>query len=83
MPDFDFRDSVLAAVSSGAAGSTLGARLHIFSAAPRRLAAQVTLPEIVIDEGGFRLSRPRGLKLAGRTASVVVDTQRVLQCTVG
>ena len=51
-PDFDYGESVLVAVSGGAAGTTLGAKLHVFSTRPRPLAVEVTLPEIVIDDTG-------------------------------
>lgn len=81
-PDFDFQGGVLAAVSGGAAGTQLGAKVHVFSSEPRSLAAECTLPEVVSDETAHRLSCPRGIRVSGRSISLLADAQRVIQCRV-
>ncbi len=80
-PDFHCSHGIVAAISGGPARAQYGAKLHVFSAAPRRLAVEVTLPEIVIDEG-YRLRVPQGIKLAGRTCTVLADKERLLRCWV-
>jgi len=80
-PDFDCEHGVVAAISGGAPGTTYGARLHVFSAAPRHVAERVDLPEIVVDDG-HRLQCPVGLKLTGRVLHAIADRQRVLRCAV-
>lgn len=82
-PDFDYGESVLVAVSGGAAGATLGAKLHVFSFRPRPLAAEVALPEIVIDETGHRLACPRGVRKSPRSVCFLASASRVLRCSAG
>jgi hypothetical protein len=80
-PDMHCEHGIIAAVSGGAAGTTYGAKLHIFSASPRRLSVECILPEIVIDDG-HRLGCPLGIKLTGRKLTMMADRQRLLQCWV-
>ena len=80
-PDMHCDAGIIAAVSGGAPGTTYGAKLHIFSDAPRRLAVDATLSEVVIDDG-HRLSCPQGIRLDGRTLTMVADKQRLLRCWV-
>lgn len=80
-PDMHCEHGIVAAISGGAPGTTYGAKLHIFSVSPRRLATECTLPEIVIDDG-HRLGCPLGITLRGRTLTLMADRQRVLQCWV-
>jgi hypothetical protein len=80
-PDFACEDGILAAISGGSPGTTYGARLHIFSASPRRLTTECNLPEIIVDDG-HRLNCPMGVKLTGRTLTLIADQRRVLQCSV-
>ena len=79
-PDFDYGESVLVAVSGGAAGTTLGAKLHVFSSRPRPLIAEAALPEIVIDETGHRLACPRGVRRSPRSVCFLASASRVLRC---
>ena len=50
-------------------------------AAPRRLSAERSLPEIVVDDG-YRLDCPLGVKLTGRVLTVLADRQRLLRLWV-
>ena len=81
-PDFHCAHGIVAAVCGGAPGTTYGAKLHIFSSAPRRLAAETTLNEIVVDDA-HRLTCPLGVKLTGcNTLTLVADRHRLLTCRV-
>ena len=65
-PDFHCEAGIIAAICGGAPGTTYGAKLHVFSSAPRLLAVETTLNEIVADDA-HRLACPLGVKLTGRT----------------
>ena len=80
-PDFACEDGVVAAVSGGSPGTTYGAKLHTFGTSPRRLASECLLPEIVSSDS-FWHSCSTGLKLTGRTLTMVADAQRILRCTM-
>ena len=80
-PDMQCENGIIAAISGGAPGTTYGAKLHVFSASPRRLSAEYILPEIVIDDG-HRLSCPLGITLTGRMLTLMADRQRLLRCWV-
>ena len=62
-------------------GTTYGAKLHVISSAPRRLAVETTLSEIVVDDA-HRLACPLGVKLTGRTLTLIADKQRLLTLQV-
>merc|ERR1711871_1867070 len=49
-PDFHCEAGLIAAVCGGAPGTTYGAKLHLLSSAPRRLAVETSLSEIVVDD---------------------------------
>ena len=80
-PDFDCEAGIIAAVCGGAPGTTYGAKLSVLSSAPRRLAVETTLSEIVVDDG-HRLTCPLGVKLTGRTLTLIADKQRLLTLRV-
>ena len=81
-PDFSCAaDGTIAAVCGGAPGTTYGAKLHIFSACPRRLAAEATLSEIIVDDA-HRLVCPLGIRFSGRSLSLIADKRRLLHCHV-
>ena len=80
-PDFCCAHGVVCAISGGAPGTTYGAKLYAFATSPRRVAAECVLPEIVVDDG-YRLGCPVGVKLTGRTLTVVADRQRLLRCWI-
>ena len=78
-PDMHCEHGLIAAVSGGPPGTTYGAKLQVFAAAPRRLSAEVNLSEIVVDDG-HRLDCSQGIKLTGRAINLVADKQRLLRC---
>jgi hypothetical protein len=80
-PDFHCEAGIIAAICGGAPGTTYGAKLHVFSSAPRRLAVETTLSEIVVDDA-HRLACPLGVKLTGRTLTLIADKQRLLTLRV-
>ena len=80
-PDMHCAEGLVVAISGGAAGTAYGAKLHVFSATPRRLSVECTLPEIVIDDG-YRLGCPVGITRRGRMLTLVADRQRLLRCWV-
>lgn len=80
-PDMHCAHGIVTAISGGPPGTTYGAKLHVFSASPRRLSAECALPEIVIDDG-HRLTCPLGITRTGRTLTLIADRQRLLQCRV-
>ena len=79
-PDFHCEAGIIAAICGGAPGTTYGAKLHVFSSAPRRLAVETTLSEIVVDDA-HRLACPLGVKLTGRL-TLIADKQRLLTLRV-
>ena len=81
-PDFHSSEGIVCGISGGPPGTTYGAKLHVFSTTPHKVEVDVVLPEVVIDEGHRRHGKPQGVVLAGRSLTVMLDSQRLLRCWV-